>query len=132
VGTGKVICDTNILIDLFDRTGSERQRILRHIAKMGKDRIVIPAVTEMELINGVRNKEHGQRVAKNLKEFKTLPLSQGIGERAISLLWHYRLSHGLDIPDALVAATALETGLPLWTRNTKDFRFIENLRLFLG
>jgi len=129
VGTERVICDTNVLISLFDRTGPERQQTLRHVAKIGKDRIVIPAVAEMELINGVRDKEHGQRVAKNIREFKTLPLGEGIGERAIALLWKYRLSHGLDIPDALI--TAIETDLPLFTHNTKDFRFIDGLELYI-
>nr|MDQ2686882.1 PIN domain-containing protein [Armatimonadota bacterium] len=41
----------------------------------------------------------------------------------------YRLSHGLLIPDALIAATALVHDIPLLTKNQRDFRFIAGLRL---
>ena len=43
---------------------------------------------------------------------------------------NYSLSHKLTIPDALIAATALVNDLELYTLNIKDFRFIENLRLY--
>ena len=43
---------------------------------------------------------------------------------------NYSLSHKLTIPDALIAATALANDLELYTLNIKDFRFIENLRLY--
>ena len=39
------------------------------------------------------------------------------------------LSHGLVIPDALIAATALEHGLALYTRNVRDFQMIPSLTL---
>jgi tRNA(fMet)-specific endonuclease VapC len=37
------------------------------------------------------------------------------------------LSHGLLIPDALIAATALEHGLDLYSKNVRDFRMIPGL-----
>jgi len=49
--------------------------------------------------------------------------------QAIELLNTYHLSHGLAIPDALIAATALETKLNLYTYNEKDFKFIKGLKL---
>ena len=36
---------------------------------------------------------------------------------------------GLEIPDALIAATALTLKIPLLTMNRKDFRFIEKIEL---
>lgn len=33
------------------------------------------------------------------------------------------------LPDLLIAATALESGLPIFTRNIKDFKDIPNLKL---
>ena len=41
----------------------------------------------------------------------------------------YRLSHGLLIPDALIAATAIEADTPLVSKNQKDYRFIKDLQL---
>lgn len=41
----------------------------------------------------------------------------------------YSLSHKLSLPDALIAATAIEHDIPLYTLNLKDFRFISMLQL---
>jgi predicted nucleic acid-binding protein len=38
-------------------------------------------------------------------------------------------SHGLLIPDALIASTALYLNMNLATKNQRDYRFIENLKL---
>ena len=45
------------------------------------------------------------------------------------LLRQYRLSQGLLIPDALIASTALYLNMDLATKNQRDYRFIENLKL---
>ena len=50
--------------------------------------------------------------------------------RSIDLINNYHLSHGLNIPDALIAATSIEVGLELFTFNIKDFKFIKHLNLF--
>ena len=41
----------------------------------------------------------------------------------------FALSHNATIPDMLIAATALQYGLPLYTLNVKDFRYIDGLVL---
>ena len=45
------------------------------------------------------------------------------------LLLKDRLSHGLAIADALIAATAIVTAQPLATKKRKDFKFIKGLTL---
>ena len=50
----------------------------------------------------------------------------------MELMKIYSMSHGLLIPDALIAATAITKNLPLWTFNQKDFKFIDDLVLFDG
>ncbi len=52
------------------------------------------------------------------------------GRQAGSYLARYARSHGLEVPDALIAAAAATTGLRLWTLNRrhypmKDVRFFE-------
>ena len=42
----------------------------------------------------------------------------------------YSLSHKLSIPDALIAATALNYDIELYTYNIKDFRFIDGIKLY--
>jgi len=41
----------------------------------------------------------------------------------------YRLSHGLVIPDSLIAATAIVLNYPFITKNQRDYRFIQGLNL---
>jgi len=45
-------------------------------------------------------------------------------------VYKYAKSHSLDIPDSLIASTALKINLPLLTYNKRDFKFIDNLILY--
>lgn len=51
-----------------------------------------------------------------------------ISQRAIYLIETYSNSHGLMLPDALIAATALENDLTIVTCNVDDFKCIQNLK----
>ncbi len=57
-------------------------------------------------------------------------IDAAISERAIHLIEKYKLSHGLEIPDAIIAATSVEYEIPLFTYNVKDFDFIPKLVLY--
>ena len=46
------------------------------------------------------------------------------------LMENYYLSHGLKIPDAIIAATSRYHGVSLFTFNKKDFRFIPDIKFF--
>jgi predicted nucleic acid-binding protein len=56
-----------------------------------------------------------------LSQFQTAPVDQGIIDKAGGLYrqWHPR--HGLDINDAILAATALQIGGKIYTLNTKHY-----------
>ena len=41
----------------------------------------------------------------------------------------YAKSHSLDIPDSIIASTALVLGGRIFTYNTKDFKYIDGLEL---
>ncbi len=64
-----------------------------------------------------------------LRRFQIVSLNGDITAIATDLLRQYRLSHGLVIPDALIAATALFLDQDFVTKNQRDYRFINGLRL---
>jgi len=64
-----------------------------------------------------------------LLRFEIVRLDEDISDMAVDLLSRYRLSHGLLIADALIAATAMSSKQPLVTKNQRDYRFIKGLDL---
>jgi predicted nucleic acid-binding protein len=64
-----------------------------------------------------------------LERFQVVPLNEHITATAVLLLQKYYLSHGLLIPDAMIAATAIELGVDFVSKNQRDYRFMENLNL---
>ena len=91
----------------------------------------ISAVTYMELAQGCRDKAELERVQKALNTGGTpiSPVNESICERAMRLIDRHALGDGLRLADALIAATALEHGLPLLTANFKHFGAIEGLNV---
>ncbi len=128
---GKIICDTDVLIDYFD-SSKVRYSATRNIVneKIRTENVVLSAITKMELIAGVGNKHDLQLLSSNISGFQLLLINPKISSIAISLFEIYKLSHNLALPDAIIAATAIVTKVPLFTYNLKDFRFIDNLQLY--
>ncbi len=91
----------------------------------------LSAITYLELLQGMRNKAELVAVKKMLERRKAtlLPLSESITHRAITLMESLTLSHGLQMGDPLIAATALHHGLPVLTGNIKHFVVVEGLQI---
>ena len=84
----------------------------------------------MELFYGAFNKTELQKLKKFLELFNIIPIDENISNIAKDLVYKYAKSHSLDIPDSLIASTALKINLPLLSYNKKDFKFIDNLILY--
>ena len=78
---------------------------------------------------GCRNKAEFRKLERFLDRFAVVSLNEAIADTAVALLRRYRLSHGLLIADAFIAATALTVEVSLVTKNQRDYRFIEGLEL---
>ncbi len=124
--TDIVIIDTDVLIDA-GRNISEAVFCLEQI----EDRFsaAISAVTQMELIIGCRNSGELRALEHFLERFEIIKLDEDISDKALGLLKQYRLSHGLLIADALIAATVMISEQQFVSKNQRDYRFIENLEL---
>ena len=122
----QILIDTDILIDVLRGIDTAINR-LQNESKTAL--LSISVVTEMELMVGCRNKSEQQKLTVFLNNYGILKINESISDQAVELLRQYRLSHGLLIPDALIAATALSLDIPLLTKNQSDYRFITGVNL---
>ena len=91
--------------------------------------LTISSVSYLEVLQGMRNKSELVAVHKMLQQRKAdvRPITEAITRRATVLMETMTLSHGLQMGDALIAATAMERGLPVLTGNVKHFAAIPGL-----
>ncbi|MBI2095295.1 MAG: type II toxin-antitoxin system VapC family toxin [Candidatus Omnitrophica bacterium] len=91
----------------------------------------ISVVTYMEIAQGLRNKEEARRWQSLLANFdiSVLQIEERVSSKAMFWMDEFALSHGLEIPDALIAATAETHGLVLLTGNSSDYRFLPGLTI---
>jgi predicted nucleic acid-binding protein len=109
-----VLVDTDVIVDHL--RGHRR-------LERGDDRLHYSVVTRAELFAGRGGDD--RRIRRLLDSMAELPADRPIAERAGKL----RRGAGIRLPDALIAATALEHRLALATRNVRDFTNVKGLRL---
>ncbi|MFC6028084.1 MULTISPECIES: type II toxin-antitoxin system VapC family toxin [Methylobacterium] len=124
------LLDTNVLSEL--RRPRPEQRVVAFVAAQPLDALFVSCVTLAELRFGIERLADGARrtdladwLAHRLRpmfERRILPLDEDV-------IVHWRFlveegrqrGHTFSQPDLLIAATALDAGLTLATRNTSDF-----------
>lgn len=121
-----MLFDTDVLIWCF--RGNENAA--RRIDSESGDRL-LSIVSYMELLQGARKSLEKKWIHSFLSDFNftVLPLTENIGKRASIYIEEYALKHGIQMADALIAATAIENGSELCTSNYKHFKCIEDLSL---
>jgi len=88
----------------------------------GRHRLHYSVVTRAELFAGNTATNLSSQL---LAPFRELGVDRAVAERA----GRFAREFGVRLPDALIAATAVEHGLGLVTRNRKHFDSIRGLRL---
>jgi len=122
----RILVDTDVLIDAGRAV---EVAVVQLESAAQKSTLAVSIITQMELLVGCRNRTELQIMERFLERFEIIKLSEAVSDRAIDLLRNYRLSHGLLIADALIAATAIVTDAPLLSKNQRDYRFIQGLNL---
>jgi predicted nucleic acid-binding protein len=118
------LVDTDILID----AGRGIYEAIDYIERLeAQSTLAVSAITYMELIVGCKSKRELRALRKFLSRFDIVTLNEHISKIAVDLLLEYRLSHGLLIADALIAATAIYLNTSFVSKNQKDYRFINKL-----
>jgi predicted nucleic acid-binding protein len=121
-----VICDTNIFISAFN--GLEKTTV--ELSKIGNQNVLMPSVTVMELYRGMKNKDQMTKMIRKIKSYNVLDFNEQVSQKAIGLIQTFKLSHDLQIPDAIIGALSISYNIPLFTYNIKDFKFIPGLKLY--
>ena len=124
--TAPGLIDSDILIDAT-RNFADAKTFLSQ--RRAVDGIWISIVSAMELVAGFRNATEIKQVQQFLERTSVLPISASVSQIAYGWMQGFFLSHGLLIPDALIAATAFEDGLVLYTKNTRHFEMLPGLRV---
>ena len=120
-----VLVDTDVLI-WYMRGDRKAKRV---IDKAGA--FYISSVNYMELLQGIRNKEE----LRSLRHFLTqrgveiVHVNEEISQKALNYMEEYSLSHNLRMADAMIAATALVSGVTLLTANTKHYVPIKGIQI---
>lgn len=118
-----VLLDTNILVD-YARRAPVAVSWLRSLSEPPQ----ISAVSLLELHVGARSQREERDIQAICTPLKCLPVTSEIAKQAGSLLRHFAMSHGIDIPDAIIAATAEHHGLKLATLNVRHFPMFRKLK----
>jgi predicted nucleic acid-binding protein len=120
------LTDTDILIDASRGVPAAVNYVANEIAA---GHLAVSIVTAMELVQGCRNLAALVQLRRLLQRVAVASIEGAVSRRAYDLMDSFFLSHGLLIADALIAATALELGLTLYTRNVRDFQLIPALKV---
>lgn len=119
----KIICDTGVMIDYWNKISSRHATTKLSLENsIELDNVVLSAVTKMELMLGATNKTDMARITKKLSRFNIARINNDVTLQAFDLLQNYRLSHGLSLPDSIIAATALIADLELFNLQRKGLQ----------
>lgn len=113
--------DTNVLSKIFGNNLSVKNFVESLDA-------FIDATIFIECIQDSKSNHEKRFIKKYLDNFPLLLITPEISQRAIELIDAYSNSYGLMLPDAMIAATALENDLTVLTYNIDDFKFIQDLK----
>lgn len=108
-----VLVDTDVFVDHLRGTAA---------LSAGRHRLHYSVITRAELFAG---SSATNAVNELLGALREVPVDRAIAERA----GRVRRETGLRLPDALIAATALERGLQVATRNVRHFSRVRGVRV---
>jgi predicted nucleic acid-binding protein len=110
----RILVDSDVLVDHL-------RGHRRFVA--GRDEVHVSTISRAELVAGRSTDE--ARIRLLLTAMTEIPVDAAIAERAGRI----RRASRARLPGALIAATAIEHGLTLVTRNVRDFEAIRGLRV---
>ncbi len=115
------LTDTNVFSEIF----KGRADVKKFVESFQNS---IDTTVYIECLQGSKGNQEKQIIKKYLSHFPIFHHTPSISKQTIALIDRYSNSHGLLLPDALIAAVCLEYDLTLITYNAGDFKFIKDLK----
>jgi predicted nucleic acid-binding protein len=113
-----VLIDTDVLIEYL-RANEMIVKKLTDVYKRER-KLCFSPITRAEIVAGLRKGE-AEITSKLFGLMECLKIDDTIGHKAGEYMKAYRALYSTEIADALIAATAHVTDLPLWTLNRKHY-----------
>lgn len=115
------LIDSNVVIDYL--AGQLPELGMTFMNRLMDNVPQISVITQIEILGYNTSAEAQELLAGFIRNSRVLPLNDDVVSRTILLRKNYRIK----IPDAIIAATALEFECILLTRNSEDFKAIAGL-----
>jgi predicted nucleic acid-binding protein len=115
--------DSDVLI--WHLRGERRAlNFFRSFKQKGEYELWVGAMQRAEIVFFMRPEEE-EATELFLAQFKTAPVDQGIIDMAGVFYRKWHPGHGIDINDAILAATAIKTGGVIYCLNRKHYPMTE-------
>jgi predicted nucleic acid-binding protein len=117
------LVDTNVVIDyLAKKLPSSSMGFIDKVINSVPN---VSIITKIELLGYNAPAEHYQLLVNFINDAVLLDLTNAVVDESIAI----RKAYKINLPDAIIAATALVHHLKLITANTDDFKNIAHLKL---
>ncbi len=114
-----VLLDSDIAIEILRGRNHAILSIWQALAD-SEANVFYSSVTATEVWGGAFPEEF-PFIQRFFRPLICLPPDYETGYHAGELLRQYRKSHSLEVPDAIIAAAAIQHDAALWTRNRKHY-----------
>ena len=123
----KIVVDSSMLIDYL-RGGTKWGEFVVNVEKEAE--LILPTIVIFELFSGqsTKNSQKKQDMIDFINKFQRMDLSEDIAVRAGELSRDIKFK--MEVPDYIIAASALRIDAQVLTLNIKHFRQIPNLRIY--
>ncbi|MCL2639394.1 MAG: PIN domain-containing protein [Phycisphaerales bacterium] len=124
----EVLLDSSIVIDATNNHPDALDYV-NEFLWTNVNAVAIHAFTFAEVIVGTHDARELFRLKRFLRPFRIEYPTVDDWPDALNFLGHLHLSHKVDLPDCLIAATALRLKLPVATVNDRHFRLFKGLKV---
>ena len=121
---GRYLIDTDVLIDYL--RGSEPAG--KFLEGLEGD-LLMSAISVAELFTGARGLEELAALDQFMLAFEVIPVDERMARQGGILRQEYHPSHGVGLADALIAASAMESGAELLTLDKRHYPMVGQVRV---